>query len=413
MKRTPKTVVVGAGIAGCAVALALRDHEASVTLLERGRPGGGATGTSGGMLAPQYEADGPAPLFQLALRSRGAWPGFARRVENLSGRSVRLRGDGMLVAAEGAEDEKALRRAARWQAERGLDAEMIPGEEAGRLEPAVGRAVTWLWLPREAQVDAQALGPALGEAVRASGAELRTGRGVTRLLTGEKGVEGLELEDGSVVRAERIVLAAGAWTAGIGSLPRSLPVRPVRGQLIRFGPKPAPPGPASPPGPSGPPAPARSPALPLRRLVANPRGRYVIPRDDGSVVAGSTMEEAGFSTAVTDEGVASIRESAIRLVPSLEGAEVAETWAGLRPVTADGLPVLGADPAVEGLFWATGYGRNGILLAPRAADLLVARLLEGAGAPEAEEELAPFRPDRFTRRPGLHTSPPARPPPGR
>lgn len=381
----PRTVVVGAGIAGAAVALALRRRDRPVVVLERVRPGAGATGASGGMLAPQYEVEETGPLLRLGMQARAAWPEFAERVKALAGRRVEVRRLGMLVAYRGADARERAEAAVSRQREMGLTARALPPDRAAALQPGLAEAGAWLWLPEEGRVNARSLAAALGPALRASGADLRTGAEVTALLATGGAVRGVVLADGREVPGDRVVLACGAWSATLEGLPRPIPVRPVRGQMLRFAPFDR----------EGVEAPR------VRRLVADPFGRYLVPLEDGSVLAGSTMEEAGYEARVTEKGRRAIHEAAARLVPALGRIDPTESWAGLRPVSVDDLPVLGPDPELQGLYWATGYGRNGILLAPRVGELLARRMLD---EPEADgkhpadgeaEALAPFRADRF------------------
>lgn len=363
-----RAVVVGGGIAGAAVALALRDRGAEATVVERALPGR-ATAASAGMLTPLYEAAEATPLVRLGLRGRERWPAFAGRLERLTRGSVRLRRDGLLVAClDGSQEERSAGAAAALR-EAGLAAELLDERSARRLEPLVGPARAWLWLPEEGQVDAQALAALLPEALRAAGVRLCRGLGATRLRIDGGAVRGVELAGGPRLDAERVVLAAGAWSGQLGGLPRPLPVRPVRGQMIRFDPG----------GPL------------LRRLVADQAGRYVVPRDDGSALAGSTMEEAGFDPGTTEEGLAGVRTAARRLVPALADRPEVDSWAGLRPMAPDEAPILGADPEVRGLFYAAAYGRNGILIAPAAGEAVAALVLDA----DPGFDLAPFRIDRF------------------
>lgn len=368
MSPTLRVAVVGGGIAGGAVALALRRWGARVAVVDRPRAGR-ATAASAGMLAPLYEAAGPSPLTRLGLRGLERWPAFAERLERLSGHPVPLRRDGLLVACFDPEEERESAEATSRLREAGLEAELVGPRAAGELEPAVGEARAWVWLPREAQVDAQAVAALLPGALRAAGAEPPTGTGADALRTRGGAVRGLTLAGGERLEADRVVLAAGAWSGSLHGLPRELPVRPVRGQMVRYA-----------AAPSG-----------LRRLVADHAGRYVVPRGDGSALAGSTMEEAGFGAETTAEGLDVVRKGARRLVPALEASREVAAWAGLRPMAPDGLPILGPDPEVEGLLYATAYGRNGILIAPAAGEAAAAAAL---GEPP-EVDLGPFRPDRF------------------
>lgn len=373
----PDVVVVGGGVAGCAVALELLRRDAAVTLVERRSPGAGATGASAGMLAPRYEATDDPDLLRFAVASRAAWPEFAARVEEAAGTPVGLRWDGMLVANPDPDDDRRARRMTGWQDEvmEGGSEEtdrpsiLEPGE-ARRLHPWARPQVTsYLWLPAEGQVDAQRLAPALGRAVERSGGEVRAGQEAEALLVSGGEAAGVRMAGGEPMSAAAVVLAAGAWSPGIEGLPRPLPVRPVRGQMLRLRP------------PSPPPAP----------LLADRRGRYLVPRHDGSVLAGATVEEAGFEAVATPEGEEELRDSALRLAPPLREAETLERWAGLRPVSTDGAPILGPDPELPGLLYATGYGRNGILFAPLAARAVAELTVEGETGVRQE----PFRPDRF------------------
>jgi glycine oxidase len=164
-----------------------------------------------------------------------------------------------------------------------------------------------------------------------------------------------------------VVLAAGAWTSGLAGLPRRALVRPVKGQMA-----------------------ALRPAVPLFRRIVGGGGVYCVPRDDGRVIVGATVEEAGFDKSVDPVVVDNLVEAAARIVPGLAAARIESRWAGLRPGTSDDLPVLGLDPEIEGLVWATGHYRNGILLAPLTADV-VAALLRGEAPPV---DLSPFAPGR-------------------
>ncbi len=360
-------LVVGAGIAGAAVALELRSRGRKVVVLEARRdrcapPDRVATGASAGMLAPQYEISDDEALIRLAVASRERHPAFVRRVEQLAGVDLGLRLRGMLVAARSDDDRRDMEEDAARHRELGLSAEVVEPRDALRLQPGLGPdPVAWLWLPDEGRLDTQKLAAALPAALEAAGAEVRYGARVLRVLEEGGAVCGVELEGGDTLRARRLVLAAGAWAARVEGLPRSLPVRPVRGQMLRYEPGSAP---------------------PLSRLVARPEGGYLVPRTDGTLLAGSTMEDVGFDPATTAEGEARIRAATAGLVPAVAGLEPVERWAGLRPLSADGAPILGPDPEMDGLFYAAGFGRNGILLAPAAGAILAAQLSGGTAGPD-------------------------------
>lgn len=367
-----RVLVVGGGIAGCATAVELAQRGAVVTLVDRDQPGTGATGASAGMLAPQYESPEPEHSFWFGLECTALWPEFARLLEALAQWPVGYRSSGMLVANRDPEEEAAARGALAWQREAGLKGEILSPAAAQELHPGVSQAVlSYVWLPDEAQVDTQRLAVALADAVRAAGGQVRVGKGVREVLSEGGRATGAVLNGETLLSADAVVLAAGAWSPLLEGLPRTVPVRPVRGQILRLLPEDPVPW----------------------RLLCDHRGRYLVPRENGTLLVGSTMEEAGYDDSVTDEGRAVLIEAALDLYPALEEARVVERWAGLRPLTPDTWPVLGPDPAMEGLFYATGYGRNGILFAPLAAMAVADLVLTGG----SEVDWEPFGADRFNR----------------
>jgi glycine oxidase len=363
-------VVVGAGVAGFSVALALWDRGAAVTLVEESRPGAAATGASAGMLVAQYESGAADAKFRLCLESRTRYPEFAARIEELSGQRLDVRWDGMLVANLSDAEHVGAEETVRWQREGGLEAELLDPAAAAELQPGVASdVVSYLWLPGEGQLDSQRLSAALTAALAGTGIRLIGGNGVAEVLSSAGRVNGVAMADGRTLEAERVVLAAGAWSSRIGGLPRELPVRPVRGQIARF--------------------PAKT--LGLKRIVASHAGRYLVPRSDDTVLAGSTMEDVGFDRSISDAGQQAIHESVSDLVPALAGLKPIERWAGLRPISADSSPIIGPDPELEGLLYATGYGRDGITMAPLTGAIVADLALTG----DSEHVWWPFRPGRF------------------
>lgn len=356
MRNRPGVIVVGGGIAGCAVAMELAARGAAVTLVEKNQPGVGATGASAGMLAPQYEAHAPDPVFQFSVACKEAFPAFVQRLQELASWKVGFRTDGMLVANRTPLEEAGARQDLAFQEAAGLPGEVLSPAEARRIHGSLHEGVpSWLWLPQEAQVDTQRLAVGLAEAVQNAGVTLVRSVQVRRLTSDGNRVKGVRLGDGRKLSAQSVVLAAGAWSAGIDGLPTELPVRPVRGQMLRL-----------------------LPATPLPwTLVCDHQGRYLVPRINGTILVGSTMEDVGFDDRVTEEGREFLAEAAASLVPALGDARIVEAWAGLRPISADNRPVLGPDPEMEGLFYATGHGRNGILFAPLAGQAVAELVLEG------------------------------------
>lgn len=366
--------VVGGGVIGCAVARAAAREGLSTIVFERGRIGREATWAAGGMLSPLGESHEPdAPLLELGVESLRLYPEFVGAVEEESGRNVDFVRWGKLEVAPDAAAETRLRERTAWQRERGhrvrwLDPDAVREREPVLEGPVLGGAL----LEDEAAVDNRLLAGAVADAAEAAGVELRPRTVVRGIALGDAAVEGVELEDGRVRAARRIVVAAGAWSGRLEGLPRPLPVRPVRGQMLAL---------RTEPGTLG--------------SVVDDTRVYLIPRSDGRIVVGSTMEEAGFEVRTTAGEVKGLLDAALRVAPGLADAAVDGAWAGLRPGTPDDLPILGPDPAVDGLFYATGHFRNGILLAPVTAAALAPLL---AGRDPSPVSLEPFRPDRFAGR---------------
>jgi len=363
-------LIVGGGVIGLAVARGLLGAGASVTVVERDRPGGAASWAAGGMLAPLGEAPEPGPFMRAGLESLALWPSFAEAVEEQAGVPVHFRNTGKLVVALEADGSAGLGDRAAWIGRAGFEAELLDGDDARRLEPGLTDAVrAALHLPTDSHVDNRALGPALATSVERAGGRLLTGMAVRAVRTRGDRATGLMLENGTELSAGTVVIAAGAWSGTLGGLPRTIPVRPVRGQMIRLR--------LAEGGPS--------------RLVAGP-GAYLIPTAAGDeLVVGATEEEAGFDASTDPEALDGLEAAAARMFRAVRGAERTESWAGLRPGSGDDLPLLGPDPEVDGLFWATGHYRNGILLTPFTAKVLVHAIRSGALA----NEWSDFSPKRL------------------
>jgi glycine oxidase len=367
--RMVEVVVVGGGIAGAAVALQLVERGIAVNVVDAERPGAAATGASAGMLAPQYESAGRTPLYDTLLDARSFFNPFATRLEGLAGLPIQVRWDGMLVANHGPGEHEAAEATVLWQRAAGQRAELIGRDEAGRIQPGLAEGTaSFVWLPDEGQVDSQALAVALPRALAATDARVISGQRVAGIEAGGGRVRGVRLADGRVLGCDAVVIAAGAWSAGLEGLPRTIAVRPVRGHLVRF--------------PAG--------AASLGPLLATHGGRYLVPRDDGTILAGSTMDDVGFDRSLSEAGMAAVHRSAAGLLPALAHAEPVERWADLRPISADGLPILGPDPDLDGLHYATGYGRNGILLGPLAG-LIVADLIADGRSDRVWQPYSPSR----------------------
>jgi glycine oxidase len=366
-------VVVGGGVIGLGIAWRAAQAGLTATVVDQA-PGRGASWAAAGMLAPVTEVHyGEGPLLQLNLASAARWPTFAAEVEEASGRPVGYTPWGTLAVARDADDNAALEDLYQFQLRNGLQVERLRSRECRQLEPGLHPGIRGgVLAPGDHQVDNRALVQALLAACERAGAQMVAGR-VAELATQGDRVTGVVLAGGETLAAGTVVLAAGCWSGGLGGLADEVlpPVRPVKGQLLYLR------------GPADQPLCSRN----VRGLEV-----YVVPRGDGRVVVGATVEEQGFDTRVTAGAVHDLLRAAMELLPDVAELELLETVAGLRPGSPDNAPLLGpAGP--EGLVVATGHYRNGILLCPVTADA-VAELLATGQVPEL---IAPFGPGRFAR----------------
>ncbi|HEX2028185.1 MAG TPA: glycine oxidase ThiO [Nitriliruptorales bacterium] len=376
-------VVIGAGAIGMAIAWRVASHGVAVALVDE-RPGRGSSWAAAGMLAPVTEAHhGEEELLELNLASRDRWPDFAAALEDAAGRAAGYRESGTVVVARDRDDLAELDALQALLQRHGLAVERLTSGELRQLEPGLSPGVRGgLLAPDDHQVDNRRLVGALSAACQR--AAVTTIRQHALGLDVEAGrVSGCRLADGSTIRCDTVVLAAGARSGQLAGLPPGgVPVRPVKGQLLHLRPPPA--GTAA----------ARTPlARHNVRVVAGRPGRpavYAVPRTDGRLVVGATVEERGFDPAVTAGAVLNLLREAYELLPAISELELAETVVGFRPGTPDNAPLLGPGP-LDGLVLATGHFRNGILLAPVTADIVTTLLTTG----ELVELARPFTPQRF------------------
>jgi glycine oxidase len=362
--RSADVVIVGGGVIGLAVAWRAREKGLSVKVLEREEIGRGTSYVAAGMLAPVAEAEFGAAgkrLLELGLRSAEMWPGFAAELERASGGEVGLLRTGTLLLARDEDEARALERQLAFRQSLGLPAERLLASAAREREPGLAPTVRLaIECPEDHSVDPRLVLAALRQACENAGVEIRERAAVESVELDAAGtrVTGVILRAGERVPAGLVVLAAGAWTGQIAGLPSDaqVSVRPVKGQILRL----------------------RDPAGPgLLRRVVRFQGGYLVPRADGSYVLGATVEEKGFELSPTAGGVYELLREAHELVPGIDELQIEELSVGLRPGTPDNTPAIGPG-AVDGLMWATGHYRNGILLAPLTAELVVAEL---AGVP--------------------------------
>ena len=374
MSQQPATdvLVVGGGVIGLAIAWRAAGAGMTVTVVDE-TPGQGASWAAAGMLAPVTEVHyGERPLLGLNLAAADRWPAFAEEVEEAGGQPVGYRPGGTLAVARDADDNAALEDLYQFQLRCGLEVERLRSRECRQLEPGLAPSIRGGVLAAgDHQVDNRALVEALLAACRRAGVRLVAGR-VAELASEGDRVTGVVLGDGDRLAAGAVVLAAGCWSGGLGGLAAEAlpPVRPVKGQLLYL---------------------KGSADEPL--CSRNVRGLevYVVPRGDGRVVVGATVEEQGFDTRVTAGAVHDLLRAALELLPDVAELELLETVVGLRPGSPDNAPMLGpAGP--EGLVVATGHYRNGILLTPVTADAIAELLADG----RVPELIAPFTPGRFS-----------------
>jgi glycine oxidase len=370
-------VIIGGGSIGLSIAWRAAARGLDVVLLERGRAGEGTSRYAAGMLAPIAEVTpGEEPLLELGLHSARLYPAFVAELEATAGvDTVGYTTPGTLLVARDADEAEALERELVLRRSLHLEVERLRPSEARRREPGLAPALRLaLDVPSDHAVDPRALLPALARALVACGGELRENAAVVAVAGSGDRVTGVELADGSHLAAGAVVIASGVWSSEIGGLPDTgcVPLRPVKGQIMRL---------HDPAGPG------------LLSRVVRMGSTYITPRGDGRYVLGATSEERGFDTTVTAGAAFELLRDASELVPGVSEWIIDEFAAGLRPGTPDNLPAIGAGE-LEGLYWAVGHRRGGILLAPVTAELIVSALL----GEDLHIAAGPFAPGRFATR---------------
>ena len=364
---SPVVIVVGAGIIGCTVAYELARAGARVELLEPRRPGQGATRASAGILAPYIE--GHADIFRdLGARSLELYDSFVARVRDDSGHEIPYQRTGTFELAFSDADVERLSGLSATLWEQGVEARWIAPDAFGDIEPLAARhAKGGLLIPIHGFVGVTALTLAAAAAAEKFGVQLRSDVGAIRIypLSGDQvGVQSSQ----ALWEADRVVLAAGSWSSKITVQGAdTVPVKPIRGQLIRL----------------------RADPGAIRRVLWGPNG-YIVPWPDGTILVGSTVEDVGFNEDYTQEAIANLREAATELVPILAAAPMTSVRTGLRPRGPDELPILGPSSAVPGLIYATAHYRNGVMFTPLTVELVRDLVFDRAPDP-ALRELDPAR----------------------
>jgi glycine oxidase len=369
----PSVAIIGAGVIGLGIAWRLAVRGLSVAVFDKGVSGAGASHAAAGMLAACAEAEpGEEALVTLGRVSQARWPAFAAELKQASGVDVGLRLEGTLVVALTSDDQARLSHQLTFQQKLGLPLQWISAAETRRREPHLaGKLAGAVFSPEDTQVDNRKLAAALRIAAEAAGARIREHQEVKTISSDAGRVDGIILADGTKVGADVVVLAAGAWSRSIDGLAPELrpPVRPIKGQMLAL---------------------RMDPAAPLLTHVVWAPGAYLVPRLDGRLLVGATVEEKGYDTSLTAGGILTLLEAAWRVVPAVEELPIDEMWVGHRPGSRDDAPILGTGP-IDGLIYATGHHRNGILLTPVTADAIAQLVLEGA----ADPAIRPFGIERF------------------
>jgi glycine oxidase len=369
----PRVAIIGAGVVGLGIAWRLAARGARVEVFDKGAAGAGASHAAAGMLAACAEAEpGEQALVALGRESQARWPAFAAELYAASGIDVELREEGTLVVALTADDQARLAHHLVFQQQLGLPLQWITAAETRRREPHLaGKLAGAVFSPQDHQVDNRKLAAALRVAAEAAGAIIREHTPVQEISIAGPRADGIVLADGTKIAADAVVLAAGAWSRGIAGLAPELrpPVRPIKGQMLSL---------------------RMDAAAPLLTHVLWAPGAYLVPRRDGRLIVGGTVEEKGFDSTLTAGGVLTLLEAAWRAVPAVEELPIEEMWVGHRPGSRDDAPILGPGP-VDGLVYATGHHRNGILLAPVTADTMARLVLDGV----VDAAIRPFGIERF------------------
>ena len=368
---TSDIVVIGGGVIGLSIACELGRRGASVLVLGQ-RQKGQASSVAAGMLAPLAEASEPGPFLNLALDSLHRYPDFLATLREESGTDIAACGPGMLRVARTEEEESALCRALSWQPALGLPLHRLTGEEARGLEPALSPSVRAAVLsPAETHLPPHQLLAAFIQVCYRYKVSTQPWTAATGLEFSGGRISAVHTAEGRRP-CRAVVLAGGAWNPFLLDwLHFSVPIFPLRGQIMTK-------------------QSLREPPLqvPFRHTIYT-HGAYLVPRPNGEVIAGATEEKAGYDADTTTEGHQSLHRSALALVPALASLGAGKTRVGLRPMSADGLPLLGRVPGFENAHLAGGHGRNGILLTPITAALMADAILNNAPIPTA------FDPARF------------------
>ncbi|MEJ7848672.1 MAG: glycine oxidase ThiO [Pyrinomonadaceae bacterium] len=355
-----EVLIIGGGVIGLSIAREMHKSGArNITIVERGNIGQEASFAAAGMLAPNAETDEIDDFYRFCAESNRLYPQFAAELLEETGVDIELDRSGTLYMGFTENDSAELKKRYDWQRRAGLNVEHLSSEETLAAEPFLSPEVREsLFFPNDWQVENRKLLVALRKYSEINNIEVREGVEILEILTYGENVIGAASND-EKFPADTTILTTGAWTSLIklGGTLVPVKIKPVRGQMISFHP----------------------PEKMFNRVIYSPRG-YIVPRADGRILAGATVEDVGFDKSTTEEGISFLRCVASEIAPFLADLEISDRWAGLRPFADRGLPVIGEIAGFRNLIVATGHYRNGILLAPLTGKLVTKIVLPEPGA---------------------------------
>ena len=358
-------LIIGGGVIGLSIARELHKRGAQgVTIVDKGRIGGEASWAAAGMLAPNAETHADDAFFRLCTASNELYPQFAAELLDETGIDIELDSTGTVSAAFGDNDEAALLAKFEWQRAAGIPVERLTTQAIRALEPQISPQVRFgLFYPNDWQVENRKLVAALRRYCELDGIRLVENTEITDLIVEHGAVQGA-IAAGGGFRSQKTVLSAGAWAGALTAthLQCTAEIKPIRGQMISLA----------------------GPGRPLKHVIYSPNG-YLVPRADGRILVGATVEDVGFRKEVTPEAIELLRATAFEIIPALANFNIKEAWAGLRPYADHGLPMIGRIPDLENAYIATGHFRNGILLAPLTGRVMADEILGGEARTDASD----------------------------